>query len=237
MAPRKRAAKAEDDASSKPTKRPKKDTPASEAPLSASPEQQPPAVPVERGASDEPKADNDANGAHAAVEEDEYQDEYEGQPQEVVQPQRASDLYLDTVNRAALDFDFEKVCSVSLSNINIYGCLVCGKYFQGRSKLTPAFAHSIHDDHHVFMHLETSQVSALSLLLVYLSLASRVLRALTLLGIRSTRRIQSLRPLTRRYFTRPLSKIHTRHHRRTCRGTHGIRPFQHPIYAWICRPQ
>jgi U4/U6.U5 tri-snRNP-associated protein 2 len=77
----------------------------------------------------------------------------------VEQPQRASDLYLDTVNRAALDFDFEKVCSVSLSNINIYGCLVCGKYFQGRSKLTPAFAHSIHEDHHVFMNLETSQVS------------------------------------------------------------------------------
>jgi len=77
----------------------------------------------------------------------------------VEQPQRASDLYLDTVNRAVLDFDFEKVCSVSLSNINIYGCLVCGKYFQGRSRLTPAFAHSIHDDHHVFMNLESSQVS------------------------------------------------------------------------------
>ena len=30
-----------------------------------------------------------------------------------------------------LDFDFEKLCSVSLSHINVYACLVCGKYFQG----------------------------------------------------------------------------------------------------------
>ena len=89
---------------------------------------------------------------------------------------KASDLYLDTVrhhapstpdtpsyssqiNRALLDFDFEKVCSVSTSNINVYGCLVCGKYFQGRGRSSYAYAHSIHDDHHVFMHLETSKVN------------------------------------------------------------------------------
>jgi hypothetical protein len=40
-------------------------------------------------------------------------------------------LYLDTINRSVLDFDFEKVCCISLSNINIYACLVCGKYYQG----------------------------------------------------------------------------------------------------------
>jgi U4/U6.U5 tri-snRNP-associated protein 2 len=39
--------------------------------------------------------------------------------------------FLDTVNRHLLDFDFEKVCSVSLSNLNVYACLICGKYFQG----------------------------------------------------------------------------------------------------------
>ncbi|KAG8925805.1 hypothetical protein FRC02_009389 [Tulasnella sp. 418] len=74
---------------------------------------------------------------------------------------KKSDLYLDTVNRLTLDFDFEKVCSVSLSNINIYGCLVCGKYFQGRGKSTYAYAHSIHEDHHVFIHLETQKVYVL----------------------------------------------------------------------------
>ena len=99
-------------------------------------------------------------------------DEEEFQPVEVT---RASDLYLDTVrlvisivkhlyshrskiNRAVLDFDFEKVCSVSLSNINIYGCLVCGKYFQGRGRNSYAYSHSIHDDHHVFINLETTKV-------------------------------------------------------------------------------
>jgi hypothetical protein len=62
------------------------------------------------------------------------------------------------VNRAKLDFDFEKVCSVSLSNINTYGCLVCGKYFQGRGRSSYAYAHSIHEDHHVFINLETTKV-------------------------------------------------------------------------------
>jgi hypothetical protein len=108
--------------------------------------------------------DTGREGGAGADKEEEEDDIDEPAITRVEQPQRASDLYLDTVNRAALDFDFEKVCSVSLSNINIYGCLVCGKYFQGRSKLTPAFAHSIHDDHHVFMNLETSQVSHLLLL-------------------------------------------------------------------------
>ncbi|KAH0837965.1 hypothetical protein J3R83DRAFT_6202 [Lanmaoa asiatica] len=74
---------------------------------------------------------------------------------------KASDLYLDTINRALLDFDFEKVCSVSTSNINIYGCLVCGKYFQGRGRSSYAYAHSIHDDHHVFINLETTKVYVL----------------------------------------------------------------------------
>ncbi|KAI0081134.1 spindle pole body protein [Panus rudis PR-1116 ss-1] len=93
------------------------------------------------------------------VPDDEW-DEY-GNDQPEQQAARASDLYLDTINRAVLDFDFEKVCSVSLSNINIYGCLVCGKYFQGRGRKSYAYAHSIHDDHHVFINLETTKVYVL----------------------------------------------------------------------------
>ncbi|KAF5392579.1 hypothetical protein D9757_002253 [Collybiopsis confluens] len=89
----------------------------------------------------------------------------EDEAEEVPDPRReevkASDLYLDTINRAALDFDFEKVCSVSTSNINTYGCLVCGKYFQGRGRKSYAYAHSIHDDHHVFINLETTKVYVL----------------------------------------------------------------------------
>ncbi|KAK2080629.1 hypothetical protein QBZ16_000483 [Prototheca wickerhamii] len=38
--------------------------------------------------------------------------------------------YLDTISRQNLEFDFEKCCSVSLSPVNVYACLVCGKFFQ-----------------------------------------------------------------------------------------------------------
>ncbi|KAJ1922675.1 U4 U6.U5 tri-snRNP-associated protein [Tieghemiomyces parasiticus] len=67
-------------------------------------------------------------------------------------------LYLDSVNRSVLDFDFEKVCSVSLAHTNVYACLVCGKYFQGRGKSSHAYFHSIHQDHHVYIHLTTLKV-------------------------------------------------------------------------------
>jgi fatty-acid desaturase len=50
------------------------------------------------------------------------------------QVEQIKGLYLETINRNILDFDFEKLCSVSLSNINVYACLVCGKYFQGTCK-------------------------------------------------------------------------------------------------------
>ena len=63
--------------------------------------------------------------------------------------------YLDTINRQVLDFDFEKLCSVSLSRINVYACLVCGKYFQGRGTNTLAYTHSVSDGHHVYLNLHT----------------------------------------------------------------------------------
>ncbi|KAJ3214318.1 U4/U6.U5 tri-snRNP-associated protein 2 [Dinochytrium kinnereticum] len=69
-----------------------------------------------------------------------------------------SGLFLDTVNRYMLDFDFEKLCSVSLSNLNVYACLVCGKYFQGRGPTSHAYFHSVHEDHHVFVNLESLKV-------------------------------------------------------------------------------
>ncbi|CAN4081803.1 unnamed protein product [Withania somnifera] len=45
-----------------------------------------------------------------------------------------------------LDFDFEKFCSVSLTNLNVYGCLVCGNLEAG---------------HHVFINLRTEKVYCL----------------------------------------------------------------------------
>lgn len=71
------------------------------------------------------------------------------------------DLYLDTVNRSLLDFDFEKLCSVTLSNINVYACLVCGKYYQGRGPKSQAYFHALEDDHHVYINLGSRRVFVL----------------------------------------------------------------------------
>ena len=51
--------------------------------------------------------------------------------------------YLDTIDRKILDFDFEKLCSISLSHMNVYCCLICGAYFQGRGKGTHAYVHAL----------------------------------------------------------------------------------------------
>lgn len=69
--------------------------------------------------------------------------------------------YLHTINRFSLDFDFEKQCSVTMSNANVYACLVCGRYFQGRGKETPAYIHSMDQDHHMFINLRDSLIWSL----------------------------------------------------------------------------
>lgn len=69
--------------------------------------------------------------------------------------------HLDTVNRAVLDFDLEKQCSVSVTTKAVYCCLVCGSYFRGRGKNTPCYTHSLQAGHYVFMNLGTSRIYCL----------------------------------------------------------------------------
>lgn len=69
--------------------------------------------------------------------------------------------YLDTINRMVLDFDFEKACSVTGNNFNVYACLACGKYFQGRGKHTQAYTHALQESHHVYMNLGDGRVYCL----------------------------------------------------------------------------
>jgi U4/U6.U5 tri-snRNP-associated protein 2 len=57
--------------------------------------------------------------------------------------------------------DFEKLCSISLSNINVYACLVCGKYYQGRGRSSHAYTHSLDADHHVFINMASLRVYVL----------------------------------------------------------------------------
>lgn len=111
-------------------------------------------------------ADKEGEALAEAVQ-DEDSDLDEDQPL-VTAPKRQAapmegygDLYLDTINRVILDFDFEKLCSISLSNINVYACLVCGKYFQGRGPKSNAYFHALEVGHHVFINMETKKVYVL----------------------------------------------------------------------------
>ncbi|RPA83063.1 cysteine proteinase [Ascobolus immersus RN42] len=115
----------------------------------------PPAT-VEDGA----ESGEEAEGEEAAGSEGE-EEEVETVQKYTEPPEGYSDLYLDTVNRSVLDFDFEKLCSVSLSNINVYACLVCGKYFTGRGRSSHAYFHSVDVDHHVYINIQTLKVYVL----------------------------------------------------------------------------
>ncbi|KAJ4826695.1 hypothetical protein Tsubulata_030024, partial [Turnera subulata] len=117
------------------------------------------------------KTGNSHGGGGENEEEEEYDEEEEDDVYGVVssnQGNRKSQIepredcpYLDTVNRQVLDFDFEKFCSVSLSNLNVYACLVCGKYYQGRGKKSHAYTHSLEAGHHVYINLRTEKVYCL----------------------------------------------------------------------------
>lgn len=177
------------------------------------------------------KSSLDQEPSQPEANEEPEEDPVDVVTRERVAPERVADLYLDTVNRVALDFDFEKVCSISLSNLNVYGCLVCGKYFQGRSKKSPAYAHSISDDHHVFINLESTQVSVLSLSCRLLLMYYYVV------GIRSPRWLSSLRPIAGRHFSSARAEIHNSIRSRAIRTSAIVRFEFESVYARLRRPQ
>ena len=103
-----------------------------------------------------------AGGDKAQSDDDEDSEDEAAAPLRQTAPTEGySDLYLDTINRSILDFDFEKLCSVSLSNINVYACLVCGKYFQGRGPKSHAYLHALELGHHVYINMEMKRVYVL----------------------------------------------------------------------------
>ena len=111
---------------------------------------------------------NEEFGVSQAVDEisDDMLNEGDGIQETAVSRQKApaegyNDLYLDTINRTLLDFDFEKLCSVTLSNINVYACLVCGKYYQGRGPKSQAYFHALEEGHHVYINMESKSVYVL----------------------------------------------------------------------------
>lgn len=113
-------------------------------------------------------ADREGEALEEASNEDRESSDIDDDAPAIAAPQRQSapmegygDLYLDTIHRDILDFDFEKLCSVSLSNINVYACLVCGKYFQGRGPKSHAYFHALEVGHHVFINMGTKKVYVL----------------------------------------------------------------------------
>ncbi|KAL6873708.1 hypothetical protein ACP4OV_013790 [Aristida adscensionis] len=117
--------------------------------------------------------EEDAARGHANGRREEQDDEDEDEDEDEEDARRAPERrprqvelrrdcpYLDTVNRQVLDFDFEKFCSISLSNLNVYACLVCGKYYQGRGLKSHAYTHSLEAGHHVFINLQTEKAYCL----------------------------------------------------------------------------
>lgn len=106
------------------------------------------------------EGDNDAGLEEADALED-GEEEARGPSRQREAAEGYQDLYLDSINRTALDFDFLRQCSVTLSNQNVYACLVCGKYFSGRGVKTPAYFHALEVGHHVYINMETKKVYVL----------------------------------------------------------------------------
>ncbi|RLM54574.1 hypothetical protein C2845_PM10G19490 [Panicum miliaceum] len=115
-----------------------------------------------RGQANGHRAEGEGNGEEGEDEDDEEDDVRRAPERRPRQVELRRDCpYLDTVNRQVLDFDFEKFCSISLSNLNVYACLVCGKYFQGRGLKSHAYTHSLEAGHHVFVNLQTERAYCL----------------------------------------------------------------------------
>ncbi|CAI5757492.1 unnamed protein product [Candida verbasci] len=69
---------------------------------------------------------------------------------------RDNDITSD-IDRSVLNFDLEKICSVKLTSNNIYCCLKCGKFFEGRSNSSPAYNHFIQTFHSKYLNLTTKK--------------------------------------------------------------------------------
>lgn len=131
-----------------------------DAPDEDAPPPPPPPPEVSNGHLNGAEGNGDETG-EGQDDEDEEEEDRSARMRQKVPMEGYSDLYLDTIARSRLDFDFEKLCSITLSNINVYACLVCGKYFSGRGAKTPAYFHALEEGHHVYINMETKKVYVL----------------------------------------------------------------------------
>jgi hypothetical protein len=87
---------------------------------------------------------DDDDGDDAADGEEDVDEEFEHLHNPLKRKRQVSTScpYLDTVDRGMLDFDFQKQCSVTLKTLNVYACLVCGKFFQGALSSSVGLSHT-----------------------------------------------------------------------------------------------
>ncbi|EDK31265.1 ubiquitin specific protease 39 and snRNP assembly factor (macronuclear) [Tetrahymena thermophila SB210] len=93
--------------------------------------------------------------------QNEHDEEQNEEIQEKKNDIRKECPFIITIKRHLLDFDFEKLCSISLANLNVYACLICGKYYQGRGRNTHAYLHSLETNHHMYINLHNAKVYCL----------------------------------------------------------------------------
>ncbi|SCU78734.1 LADA_0A07228g1_1 [Lachancea dasiensis] len=96
-------------------------------------------------------------GTYTIKSSRESNDEVERAPKRIKRVLKQGQGVLDEVDLKKLDIDRERVCSITLSPLNVYACLKCGKFLQGRKENSVAFQHSIQEDHHAFMNLHTGK--------------------------------------------------------------------------------
>lgn len=53
------------------------------------------------------------------------------------------------------------VLSLPPHPLRSYGCLVCGKYLQGRGPRSHAYIHALQEDHHMFINLDSGVIFCL----------------------------------------------------------------------------
>lgn len=124
---------------------------------------------------------NDAGIGESPLD-DEFDDlEDKVQPENETIKYTDSDIYFDTINRRVLNFDMPLICSVSLATTNIHICLVCSKYLQGASLDSPANAHAIDTNHHIYINTQNSNFIILPEQLILSDARSRDLRDIQLL--------------------------------------------------------
>lgn len=65
---------------------------------------------------------------------------------------------IEQIDRSILNFDFEKKCQITFFENDVYCCLICNKYLQGKTPGTKAYNHSLEFNHNFFISLDTSKI-------------------------------------------------------------------------------